>query len=51
MSQVDRILQETLNGKRLGIEEIVTLFESDEIEKMGAAANEEIGRASCRERV
>lgn len=40
MSQVDRILEETLGGKRLGLEEIVTLFESDEIEKMGAAANE-----------
>lgn len=40
MSQVDRILDFALNGGRLGLEEIVALFESDEIEKMGAAANE-----------
>jgi len=39
MSQVDRILDKALNGGRLGFEEIVTLFESDEIEKMGAAAD------------
>jgi len=39
MSQVDRILDKALNGGRLGLEEIVTLFESDEIEKMGAAAD------------
>jgi len=36
---VDRILDKALNGGRLGLEEIVTLFESDEIEKMGAAAD------------
>jgi cyclic dehypoxanthinyl futalosine synthase len=40
MSQIDRILQEALNGRRLGLEDVVTLFESDEIEKMGHAANE-----------
>ena len=39
MSQIDRILDKALNGERLGLEEIVTLFESDEIEKMGAAAD------------
>ena len=39
MSQVDRILDKALNGGRLGLEEIVTLFASDEIEKMGAAAD------------
>ncbi|MFD0715189.1 cyclic dehypoxanthinyl futalosine synthase [Paenibacillus sp. GCM10027626] len=40
MSQVDRILQHALNGQRLMLEDIVTLFESDEIEKMGHAANQ-----------
>jgi len=40
MSQVDRILQEALNGRRLMLEDVVTLFESDEIEKMGHAANQ-----------
>ncbi len=40
MTQVDRILQQTLDGQRLMIEDIVTLFESDEIEKMGHAANQ-----------
>jgi cyclic dehypoxanthinyl futalosine synthase len=40
MTQVDRILKQTLDGQRLMIEDIVTLFESDEIEKMGHAANQ-----------
>ncbi|MCQ6558668.1 cyclic dehypoxanthinyl futalosine synthase [Paenibacillus mendelii] len=40
MSQVDRILQDALNGKRPMLEDVVTLFESDEIEKMGHAANQ-----------
>jgi cyclic dehypoxanthinyl futalosine synthase len=39
MNQVDRILQGALQGQRLGLEDIVTLFESDEIEKMGDTAN------------
>ncbi|QYR20475.1 dehypoxanthine futalosine cyclase [Paenibacillus sp. sptzw28] len=39
MSQVDRILKDALDGNRLGLEQVVTLFESDEIEKMGHAAN------------
>ncbi|UVI31779.1 cyclic dehypoxanthinyl futalosine synthase [Paenibacillus spongiae] len=40
MSQVDRILQDALNGKRPMLEDVVALFESDEIEKMGHAANQ-----------
>jgi len=40
MTQVDRILKQTLDGQRLMIDDIVTLFESDEIEKMGHAANQ-----------
>lgn len=40
MNQVDRILQQALNGQRLMQEDIITLFESDEIEKMGHAANQ-----------
>jgi cyclic dehypoxanthinyl futalosine synthase len=40
MSRVDKILQDALNGRRLDVEDIVTLFESDEIEKMGHAANQ-----------
>jgi cyclic dehypoxanthinyl futalosine synthase len=39
MNHVDRILKDALSGNRLGLEEVVTLFESDEIEKMGHAAN------------
>ncbi|MBB3108379.1 cyclic dehypoxanthinyl futalosine synthase [Paenibacillus phyllosphaerae] len=40
MSQVDRILQQALDGQRLMQEDIITLFESDEIEKMGHVANQ-----------
>ncbi|MBD2845749.1 dehypoxanthine futalosine cyclase [Paenibacillus sp. IB182496] len=40
MSQVDRILQTALSGGRVTLEDTTTLFESDEIEKMGAAANQ-----------
>jgi len=40
MSRVDKILQDALNGRRLDLEDIVTLFESDEIEKMGHVANQ-----------
>ncbi|WP_276354672.1 cyclic dehypoxanthinyl futalosine synthase [Cohnella caldifontis] len=39
MSHIDRILEGALQGKRLGVEDIVALYESDEIEKMGDAAN------------
>ncbi|TJY41033.1 dehypoxanthine futalosine cyclase [Cohnella pontilimi] len=39
MNRVDRILQGALDGQRLGMEDIITLFESDEIEKMGDTAN------------
>lgn len=40
MSAVDGILSRALQGQRLELEDVVKLFESDEIEKMGAAANE-----------
>ncbi|GGF74031.1 cyclic dehypoxanthine futalosine synthase [Paenibacillus albidus] len=39
MSAIDLILERTLKGERLGLEDTVRLFESNEIEKMGAAAN------------
>ncbi|MEB3102473.1 cyclic dehypoxanthinyl futalosine synthase [Ferviditalea candida] len=39
MSAIDSILTKALAGERLGLEEGVALFESDEIEKMGDAAN------------
>jgi cyclic dehypoxanthinyl futalosine synthase len=39
MSRVDRILQGALQGQRLDLEDMITLFESDEIEKMGDTAN------------
>ncbi len=39
MSTVDRILQQALQGERLMQEDIIALFESDEIEKIGDAAN------------
>ncbi|MFB4162983.1 cyclic dehypoxanthinyl futalosine synthase [Alteribacillus sp. JSM 102045] len=37
---IDPILTRALNGERLTMEDAVRLYESDEIEKMGAAANE-----------
>ncbi|MFC3798539.1 cyclic dehypoxanthinyl futalosine synthase [Cohnella sp. GCM10012308] len=40
MSAVDGILSRALQGQRLELEDVVKLFESEEIEKMGAAANE-----------
>ncbi|SEO20188.1 cyclic dehypoxanthinyl futalosine synthase [Paenibacillus sp. OV219] len=40
MQQVDRILDKALQGERLGLEDVVTLFESEEIEKMGHVANQ-----------
>ncbi|MFC5701206.1 cyclic dehypoxanthinyl futalosine synthase [Cohnella faecalis] len=40
MNQVDRILDGALRGQRLELADIVALFESDEIEKMGHVANQ-----------
>lgn len=37
---IDRILEKAVNGDRLTIEDAITLYESNEIEKIGAAANE-----------
>lgn len=39
MNQIDQILAKTLNGERLTLADGVVLFESDEIEKIGATAN------------
>ncbi|WP_106766587.1 cyclic dehypoxanthinyl futalosine synthase [Paenibacillus faecalis] len=39
MSTVDSILDKALRGERLNLEDTVTLFDSDEIEKIGHAAN------------
>ncbi|MCR8843786.1 dehypoxanthine futalosine cyclase [Paenibacillus sp. SC116] len=38
-SSIDRILDKALRGERIDTDECVTLFESDQIEKMGYAAN------------
>lgn len=40
MSAVDRILQRALQGERMMQEDIIALFESDEIEKIGDTANQ-----------
>ena len=40
MKAIDRILDKALAGGRITLEETATLFESDEIEKMGRAADE-----------
>lgn len=40
MTSIDRILQKTVAGERMNLDECVTLFESDQIEKIGAAANQ-----------
>ncbi|MUT64355.1 cyclic dehypoxanthinyl futalosine synthase [Paenibacillus sp. NEAU-GSW1] len=40
MATVNDILEKALSGKRIDLEECVTLFESDEIEKMGHVANQ-----------
>ncbi len=40
MSKIDHLLQRALNGERLGLEEGIALWESDEIEKIGWAANQ-----------
>jgi cyclic dehypoxanthinyl futalosine synthase len=39
LSAIDLILDKTLKGERLQLEDTITLFESNEIEKMGAAAD------------
>ncbi|QWU17764.1 cyclic dehypoxanthinyl futalosine synthase [Paenibacillus sophorae] len=39
MGAIDQILNKALQGERLGLEDTVRLFESNEIEKMGAAAD------------
>lgn len=36
---IDAILQKALDGKRLTVEDAVALYESDEVEKMGEAAD------------
>jgi cyclic dehypoxanthinyl futalosine synthase len=40
MSQIDAILTRAVAGERLSFEDGLALYESDEIEKMGAAANQ-----------
>ncbi|ALS23474.1 MULTISPECIES: cyclic dehypoxanthinyl futalosine synthase [Paenibacillus] len=40
MSSIDRILEHALAGNRISLEDCITLYESDEIEKMGHAANQ-----------
>ncbi|AJY75822.1 cyclic dehypoxanthinyl futalosine synthase [Paenibacillus beijingensis] len=40
MQTVDRVLDKALRGERIGLEDGITLLESDEIEKMGRVANE-----------
>ncbi|MNI02983.1 Aminodeoxyfutalosine synthase [compost metagenome] len=39
MKPIDRILSKSLSGHRLDVEDCITLFESDQIEKMGHTAN------------
>lgn len=40
MGSIDRILDKALQGERIGLEECIALFESDQVEKMGHVANE-----------
>lgn len=40
MSAIDRILARALAGERLGLEDGLALFESDEVEKIGHAADQ-----------
>jgi cyclic dehypoxanthinyl futalosine synthase len=40
MAKIDSILERALNGERLGLEDGIALWESDEIEKMGSVANQ-----------
>ncbi|OBA07899.1 dehypoxanthine futalosine cyclase [Paenibacillus polymyxa] len=44
MSVIDHILDKALRGERLNLEDTVALFESDEIEKIGHAANKVMNR-------
>ncbi|AZK48196.1 cyclic dehypoxanthinyl futalosine synthase [Paenibacillus lentus] len=39
MTAIDGILDKALRGERLNLEDTIALFESDEVEKMGHAAN------------
>lgn len=39
MSAVNHILNKALNGERLNVEDAIALFESNEVEKIGEAAN------------
>lgn len=39
MIPIDSILKQALNGERLGLEDGIALFESNEVEKIGHAAN------------
>lgn len=40
MSSIDRILDQAVAGQRISLEDCIQLYESDEIEKMGHAANQ-----------
>ncbi|MFD2671320.1 cyclic dehypoxanthinyl futalosine synthase [Marinicrinis sediminis] len=44
MSRIDEILQRAVNGERLSLEDGVALFESNELEKIGQAANQVMQR-------
>ncbi|MGW8956562.1 cyclic dehypoxanthinyl futalosine synthase [Paenibacillus sp. NPDC055715] len=44
MSVIDHILDNALRGERLNLEDTVALFESDEVEKIGHAANKVMNR-------
>ncbi|MBU5442779.1 cyclic dehypoxanthinyl futalosine synthase [Paenibacillus sp. MSJ-34] len=44
MGSIDRILDKALQGERIGLEECIALFESDQVEKMGHVANEVMKR-------
>lgn len=39
MSTIDRILDKALRGERMNLEDTIALFESNEVEKIGEAAN------------
>ena len=40
MAKIDQILDRALKGERLGLEEGILLWESDQVEKMGWVANQ-----------
>ncbi|PCK70394.1 hypothetical protein PL1_1683 [Paenibacillus larvae subsp. larvae B-3650] len=40
VNPIDRILDKAVSGERIDIDECITLYQSDEIEKMGHAANQ-----------